>query len=702
MPKQDGNIKIVESFITSNKPMSLNNKNIYYNEYSDEVLIRYYQTLIAVRKDKSVRILEGINKYSASTNVLVRLIERIAKEKGCTVTYVKQFAKGSTVKGGITIHELENRLSEHTQVIDDKTLDSEEIHNWGADNVTEYKKAQNEIDKIKYKGKGWEIYGWYDVSSFDYWIIKQEEQNYIQITIKFKNETVKEEEVDEIADALDSALADADRITNKYNYNPSKFAKGSTIKGDGGAHSYKIKYWETDEDMDRGESEIYDYYSNKEEAIDRAEKYQSKFSWFAVEVSDEKDNVVYENNFGEYAKGSTVKGGKIKTFDDAKTYFLKNNIKITKAYNPKYWIMHDYLFEGSGLMVTKSDLIGYANKGLYAKGSTVKGGGVGDTIADRYARLTKTEAKRLDELSKKVRINEQTDEEDIEWDKLVHKYRGWDYKGYGKYAKGSTLKNANSESEKFELKVLQALSGYNNGREENGIMEGLGLSNYRFNQYASKQEVAKVEKTLKSLIKNKYIEEGGIGYKITQIGANHLRSFNYGSYGNGGGVAVSSESGLAVGTNADLMMNQNNLQYADGGGVGEKKYLFVSYNVTVNEDSFEEGESIENFSEYDEKVGKVYNSMENLLKDMNRIMGTEYSKDDFDFETGEGRNIQTDVLVDEDFIPPYANEVEKWKKGELKLYNAHYSFYVMPIYVADQYANGGNMSMGFNYEIGGL
>ena len=173
-------------------------------------------------------------------------------------------------------------------------------------------------------------------------------------------------------------------------------------------------------------------------------------------------------------------------------------------------------------------------------------------------------------------------------------------------------------------------------------------------------------------------------------------------YGNGGGVAVSSESGLAVGTNADLLMNQDYLQYADGGGVGEKKYLFESYYVTVNEDNFEEGESLEVFSQYEEKVGKVYNSMENLLRDMNRIMGTDYSKDDFDFETGEGRSIITDVLVDEDFIPPYANEVEKWRKGELKLYNAHYKFYVMPIYVADQYANGGNMSMGFNYSIGGL
>jgi hypothetical protein len=67
-------------------------------------------------------------------------------------------------------------------------------------------------------------------------------------------------------------------------------------------------------------------------------------------------------------------------------------------------------------------------------GKMAKGGAVGDTIADRYARLTKTEGKRLDELSKKVRINEQTEAEDVEWDKLVHKYRGWDYAN--KMAKG--------------------------------------------------------------------------------------------------------------------------------------------------------------------------------------------------------------------------------------------------------------------------
>ena len=52
-------------------------------------------------------------------------------------------------------------------------------------------------------------------------------------------------------------------------------------------------------------------------------------------------------------------------------------------------------------------------------------------------------------------------------------------------------------------------------------------------------------------------------------------------FGNGGGVAVSSESGLAVGTNADLMMNQNNLQYRKGGGI-KSKSNYIS-NRMINE-----------------------------------------------------------------------------------------------------------------------
>jgi len=75
------------------------------------------------------------------------------------------------------------------------------------------------------------------------------------------------------------------------------------------------------------------------------------------------------------------------------------------------------------------------------------GGGVGktDTIAERYARLTEKEARRLDELQEKVKINEQTELEDAEFDRLVRKYRGWDKKANGGGVEGDCGCNGGDE-----------------------------------------------------------------------------------------------------------------------------------------------------------------------------------------------------------------------------------------------------------------
>lgn len=168
----------------------------------------------------------------------------------------------------------------------------------------------------------------------------------------------------------------------------------------------------------------------------------------------------------KYAKGSTIKGesnfGKegsgfdnpkykdmykgtydnrglaLKPTNDITTLGSKLVIEYDKIYNRFYWkLMKQNGTEHSrGVnFKTRQEAIDDYMTTKFAKGSTVDGGDVGDTIADRYARLTKTEGKRLDELSKKVRINEQTDAEDVEWDKLVHKYRGWEYK----HAKGGGI-----------------------------------------------------------------------------------------------------------------------------------------------------------------------------------------------------------------------------------------------------------------------
>ena len=70
------------------------------------------------------------------------------------------------------------------------------------------------------------------------------------------------------------------------------------------------------------------------------------------------------------------------------------------------------------------------------------------------------------------------------------------------------------------------------------------------------------------MVQSAEVERNG---KTTDIdGSNILDGFRVKKttkFGNGGGTAISSQSGLAVGTNADLLMNEKNLQYGNGGGV---------------------------------------------------------------------------------------------------------------------------------------
>jgi len=143
---------------------------------------------------------------------------------------------------------------------------------------------------------------------------------------------------------------------------------------------------------------------------------------------------------------------------------------------------------------------------------------------------------------------------------------------------------------------------------------------------------------------------------------------------------------------------------ATGGKSGDKKYLLKSYDVMVHEDSYEEGESTEMISSWDGKEGNVYDSKEALIDAMNKIMYVENKEDEFDWESGEGTNIQTDVLVSitsqDDFYPADEKEKALWKKGKKKLYNSHYTFSVTPMFQADEYAQGGLYESG-GYAKGG-
>jgi hypothetical protein len=104
----------------------------------------------------------------------------------------------------------------------------------------------------------------------------------------------------------------------------------------------------------------------------------------------------------------------------------------------------------------------------------------------------------------------------------------------GMMADGGRIAN---DKQKFGLKILESLKGFNDGQTLNGVLELLGYSQYRFGKYATESQVNEVKNQLDILIKMGYVEESGIGYKITKEGSNFLNMFDYGSYAQGGMMA---------------------------------------------------------------------------------------------------------------------------------------------------------------------
>lgn len=103
----------------------------------------------------------------------------------------------------------------------DLRLHCDETFRWGAQTEKEYKQVELAIAAISYKGDGWELFAWCDISGYEYWMLRQEETNYIQITVAFTSDEVSQDQIELIAMAMDTAIAEAEAIQNKYSYDPS-------------------------------------------------------------------------------------------------------------------------------------------------------------------------------------------------------------------------------------------------------------------------------------------------------------------------------------------------------------------------------------------------------------------------------------------------------------------------------------------------
>lgn len=173
----------------------------------------------------------------------------------------------------------------------------------------------------------------------------------------------------------------------------------------------------------------------------------------------------------------------------------------------------------------------------------------------------------------------------------------------GKMADGGTLK----EKDKFSLKILRSLSGFSSGIGIGGVLEILGYSKYRFNQYATQEEYDKVKKELDNLVKKDYVEGSTILYKITKKGAEYLSSFGYGDYMAKGGKTKDQEVVRGY-------FEDEAYEYADGGMVEKLKKEFASKDL--DDDLNMDGYHVEIF-DYKEEAEKdrfiKKNSKDNYL-----------------------------------------------------------------------------------------
>lgn len=73
---------------------------------------------------------------------------------------------------------------------------------WTADSKEEYENIEAEIQEAEIQGIGWEMYCWCDVSGFEYWMEKQQEPNYVQISLLFNKVKIPKPEIKKINDAF--------------------------------------------------------------------------------------------------------------------------------------------------------------------------------------------------------------------------------------------------------------------------------------------------------------------------------------------------------------------------------------------------------------------------------------------------------------------------------------------------------------------
>lgn len=93
---------------------------------------------------------------------------------------------------------------------------------WGAKDEDEYQGVEEEIEDLNSSGNGWAIIASYDLSGYEYWMERQREQNYINMSIEIDLNVVRSEDMAILNRTYKKALREASDIVELYDYDPNK------------------------------------------------------------------------------------------------------------------------------------------------------------------------------------------------------------------------------------------------------------------------------------------------------------------------------------------------------------------------------------------------------------------------------------------------------------------------------------------------
>jgi hypothetical protein len=88
---------------------------------------------------------------------------------------------------------------------------------WYVEDEKEYEEVEDKISDFSIKRKHYEVYAWCDVSGYDYWM-KEEEENYIQITVRFKKDEVPVDILPQLQQDIDQTYSYFEGFESRKNY----------------------------------------------------------------------------------------------------------------------------------------------------------------------------------------------------------------------------------------------------------------------------------------------------------------------------------------------------------------------------------------------------------------------------------------------------------------------------------------------------